>query len=669
MGPSDNRSNDELEYHAHQQQVLADLGSQALETSDLETLLEDAAETVLETLPVDRCSVLEYQPDCGENADDGRIVLRATASDGAEDAVGKTTSPVDEETQAGYALEAAEPVLVEDLRSDSQFQALDPFFADEMDTGITVRIGPEPDPWGVLSAHSSTSDSVGRTAGTFLQTVANTLASTIKREQTTRQRDEEAAVRQTILETCPIGITLIDADGMNVFANQRAEELLGRSNPELQTYAHDDERWDLIDEHGVPLAADELPFATVRDTGEPVYDEIVGIDHPDRDRVWLSAHCGPVIHDGEFDGAVYALREITERRRLESKLEEILGRVDDAICAFDTDLRYTHVNERAEELLQRPESELLGETLWDRFPEATEDEIVQESFEEALETGEQRSYEHYYDPVDAWFEVTVYPSETGVSVYFRDITERKESQHQLEESNERLEQFAYAASHDLQEPLRMVTSYLQLIESRYGDELDEDGQEFIDFAVDGAERMREMIDGLLAFSRVETQGEPFEPVDLDDVLADVTHDLRVQIDEHDATITADSLPTVYGDGNQLRQVLQNLLSNAITYAGDEPPEIDISSERASRNWWQIDVSDEGIGIDPAEAERVFGVFQRLHTDDEGSGSGIGLALCERIVERHGGDIWVDSEPGEGSMFSFTVPATDTAVMPKTTNNA
>ncbi|AEH37591.1 PAS domain-containing sensor histidine kinase [Halopiger xanaduensis] len=224
----------------------------------------------------------------------------------------------------------------------------------------------------------------------------------------------------------------------------------------------------------------------------------------------------------------------------------------------------------------------------------------------------------------------------------------------LEESNERLEQFAYAASHDLQEPLRMVSSYLQLVEDRYVDELDEDAEEFIEFAVDGAERMREMIDGLLAYSRIDSQGDPFEPVDLDDVLEDVLTDLQVKIEDTDAEITTESLPTVEGDDSQLRQLFQNLLSNALEYSGDEPPRVHVAVER-NRRTWEISVEDEGIGIDPDETDRVFRVFQRLHSRDEYPGTGIGLALCRRIVERHGGRIWVDSEPGEGSTFAFTIP--------------
>ncbi|QCC56852.1 PAS domain-containing sensor histidine kinase [Natronorubrum bangense] len=224
---------------------------------------------------------------------------------------------------------------------------------------------------------------------------------------------------------------------------------------------------------------------------------------------------------------------------------------------------------------------------------------------------------------------------------------------ELEVSNERLEQFAYAASHDMQEPLRMVSSYLQLLERRYADELDSDGEEFIQFAVDGAERMRDMIDGLLEYSRIDSKGAPLEAVDLDAILEDVLTDLQLMIDQHDAEITAASLPEVQGDAGQLRQLFQNLLSNAIEYSGDDLPQVHIDAERTD-SVWTVSVRDEGIGIDPEDTTQIFQVFQRLHSRSEYDGTGIGLALCQRIVERHGGEIWVDSEPGDGSTFSFTL---------------
>ena len=245
-----------------------------------------------------------------------------------------------------------------------------------------------------------------------------------------------------------------------------------------------------------------------------------------------------------------------------------------------------------------------------------------------------------------------------VAVAHFDITERYRYQQRLEASNERLQQFAYVASHDLQEPLRMITRFLRLLEQRYGTELDDDATEFIEFAVDGAERMEDMIEGLLAYSRVETRGNPFEAVDLDAVLDDVVTDLGVRIDETGADITAESLPTVSGDASQLRQLFQNLLENALQYSGDQRPRVSITVTRVEDEWI-ISISDEGIGIDQADADRVFDVFERLHTHDEYKGTGIGLALCRRVVEHHGGEIWVEGEPHDGTTFSFTLPSTDT----------
>ena len=224
----------------------------------------------------------------------------------------------------------------------------------------------------------------------------------------------------------------------------------------------------------------------------------------------------------------------------------------------------------------------------------------------------------------------------------------------LQQSNDRLKQFAYAASHDLQEPLRMVSSYLQLLEDRYGGELDEQARKYIDFAVDGADRMRAMVNDLLSFSRVEQADERFESVDCDDVLRQVIADLRVQIEENDAEIGVGSLPTVRADPEQLEQLFDNLLSNAIKYNDSAPPRVEIDAEERS-DCWEFTFADNGIGIDPNKTDQIFEVFKRLHTDEEYSGTGIGLSLCQEIVEHHGGEIRVQSEPGDGSTFHVTLP--------------
>ncbi|WP_425603055.1 sensor histidine kinase [Halosolutus gelatinilyticus] len=291
-------------------------------------------------------------------------------------------------------------------------------------------------------------------------------------------------------------------------------------------------------------------------------------------------------------------------------------------------------------------------------------QMVRRGIENSLETGEPKYEEIRFVRGEEvrWIEAPGYPvrdddGPTRMVGVVRDITERKTYEHKLKESNERLEQFAYAASHDLQEPLRMVSSYLRIIEDRYADELDEAGEEFIEFAADGADRMREMIDGLLEYSRIETRGDPFERVDLNAVLEAVLADLQFRIEEHDAEITTEDLPDVRGDASQLRQLFQNLLENAIEYSGDEPPRVRVSATRTDGER-VLSISDEGIGIDPEDQDRIFEVFQRLHTQDEHAGTGIGLALCKRIAERHGGEIQVDSELGEGATFSVSLPTPD-----------
>ena len=227
----------------------------------------------------------------------------------------------------------------------------------------------------------------------------------------------------------------------------------------------------------------------------------------------------------------------------------------------------------------------------------------------------------------------------------------------LQRSNAELEQFAYVASHDLQEPLRMITGYTQLLVKRYQGKLDLNADEYINFAVDGAKRMQGLINDLLTYSRVGTRGKAFALADCEIILRNALASLEVAIQESGATVTHDPLPTVLGDEGQLGQLFQNLISNAIKYRDNKSPEIHVSSKREGKAWL-FSVKDNGIGIDPRYAERIFVIFQRLHTRDEYPGTGIGLALCKKIIERHGGSIWVESAPGEGATFYFTIPTTE-----------
>lgn len=225
---------------------------------------------------------------------------------------------------------------------------------------------------------------------------------------------------------------------------------------------------------------------------------------------------------------------------------------------------------------------------------------------------------------------------------------------ELGRSNADLQQFAYVASHDLQEPLRMVGSYTQLIAKRYRGKLDADADEFIGYAVDGATRMQKLIQDLLTYSRLSTTAREFEPAPMGAVLACALDNIGGAIKESQAVITHDRLPTVRGDAQQLAHVFQNLLSNALKFRGEKPPLIHISAHRADGEW-RFSVRDEGIGIDPQYAGRIFVIFQRLHTRAEYPGTGIGLAICKKIIERHGGRIWVESELGKGATFWFSIP--------------
>lgn len=255
----------------------------------------------------------------------------------------------------------------------------------------------------------------------------------------------------------------------------------------------------------------------------------------------------------------------------------------------------------------------------------------------------------------------------------REVEERRQAEdnlaqkaEELARSNQELEVFAYVASHDLQEPLRMVSSYLQLLKMRYKDALDTNANEFIDFAVDGATRMKQLINDLLSFSRIGTHGKPLMPVDCEEVLQIVLNNLALAIEDVGGVVIHDPLPAVMADSGQLGQLFQNLISNSIKFHGDKPPKVyitfkpnNLSSKTNSQegyDGWLFSVHDNGIGIEPQYFDRIFIIFQRLHRRSEYSGTGIGLAVCKKIVERHGGRIWVESEPGKGSTFFFTLPA-------------
>jgi PAS domain S-box-containing protein len=381
---------------------------------------------------------------------------------------------------------------------------------------------------------------------------------------------------------------------------------------------------------------------------------------------------------GEIEGFIAVVRDITERKRAEEalrvseeKLRIMFESMHDSMMVTDLMGNVVDANEAALQVSGYSREELLGRNAMELIAEKDRERLMELMMQNISEGGGTENLECAFI-VKGGKEIEVESSSSmlydgdGNAVGFitisRDITERKRMQEQinrmvddLKRSNAELEQFAYVASHDLQEPLRMISSYTQLLARRYKGKLEAEADEFIEFAVDGASRMQTMIQALLTYSRVGTRGKPPEPTDCDTVLALATKNLQTALEESGAEVTNDPLPTVMADDVQMVQLFQNLIGNGIKFQGEGVrPHVQVSVEDQGDEWL-FSFKDNGIGIDPEYKERIFVIFQRLHNKQSYKGTGIGLSVCKKIVERHGGRIWVESELGEGATFYFTIP--------------
>lgn len=368
--------------------------------------------------------------------------------------------------------------------------------------------------------------------------------------------------------------------------------------------------------------------------------------------------------------------EVEERLRAEDALRaseeryrNLFNAMDEGFCIIEmifdaegrpVDYRFLEVNLAFEK--QTGLHEATGKLMRELAP--GNEEHWFEMYGKIALTGESVHFMNEASALHRWFDVYAYrvgrPEDRQVAIVFSDITERKQADERimrvlndLKRSNNELEQFAYVASHDLQEPLRMVSSYTQLLAERYQDKLDEKANLFIHYAVDGAVRMQQLINDLLAFSRIGTKGKPLVAVDAHAVLGAVIQNLKMNIEEAKAIITNGCLPEVKADASQLVQLFQNLIGNALKFRGETFPLIHVAAKDEGTEWL-FSIRDNGIGIDPQFSDKVFVIFQRLHTKEEYPGSGIGLAICKKIVDRHGGRIWFESEPGKGATFYFTI---------------
>jgi PAS domain S-box-containing protein len=356
--------------------------------------------------------------------------------------------------------------------------------------------------------------------------------------------------------------------------------------------------------------------------------------------------------DGEIRGMVFVFRDLmrlaaseAERRRAEERFRLVVEAAPNGMLVADRHGVITLVNRTAELLLGRPRDALIGQTICATVPSAaTGDEPVREAI--TLQRG---------DGAELALEITRAPIEADGSslTSIVDVTQRKRDEDELHRSNTELEQFAYVASHDLQEPLRMVASYTELLGQRYKGKLDAKADKYIHYAVDGAQRMQRLVADLLAYSRVESQGKELVPVAMGDVITRVLNMFGSKLRGAGATVEVRPLPTVLADGEQLFLLFQNLIGNAVKFRAAAPVVISVDAA-LERDRWRVSVTDNGIGIDPQYTARIFQMFQRLHARGEYEGSGIGLTIVKRIVERHRGRIWLESQLGQGATFHFTL---------------
>jgi PAS domain S-box-containing protein len=482
-----------------------------------------------------------------------------------------------------------------------------------------------------------------------------------------KQAEKELRELNTAMQNAVEGIARLDSSGRYVNVNRayankcgyKPEEMIGMEWP-ITVHPDDVEMLILAYQEMLTSGKVEVEARGLRKDGLFFYKQVTMVKACDEKGIFNGHHC--------------FMKDITERKLTDTALQEsefryrqIVELAEEGIWVIDSKDRTIYVNQAMGRILGYSELEMFGRSLFDFM-----DEQAKQSANDRIDRGKPGIAERHElrlkskDGKDVWTYMSTSPflDEKGnllsscALVY--NITDRKEVEQQmlqlttdLKRSNQELEQFAYVASHDLQEPLRAVTSYTQLLAQRYQGNLDAKADKYINYVVDGASRMQQLINDLLAYSRLGTRAQEFEAADCNAAVQQSLSNLQIAIAETKAIITYESLPTVMADEFQLVQLFQNLIGNAIKFCQDVPI-IQIAAIMQDHEWL-FSVRDHGIGIATEYADRIFIIFQRLHSRREYSGTGIGLAMCKRIVERHGGRIWVESQSGEGATFYFTIP--------------
>lgn len=472
------------------------------------------------------------------------------------------------------------------------------------------------------------------------------------------------------VESSPVAKIMVDGRGVIVLANAEARRLFGYEERQLVGSSVEM----LVPEPhravhtGLRSAFLAAPSARRMGSGRDLY----GLR---RDGTQFPVEIGlsPVSTPDETF-VLAAVLDLTERKRLEQRFRETVHSAPIAIAMVDGSGSIVLANAEIHRLFGYEADTLLGCTIDVLVPAPSRDGHPRQrsayvAHPTARRMGEGRDLhgarrDGTEIPVEVGLNPVIIDGETFVLAAVVDLSERRhledglrESNEALERSNMELQQFAYVASHDLQTPLRSISGFAQLLKEDYGDRLDDTADDWIRRIINGTDTMRTLVRDLLAFSRVDSQAMPFTDIDLGEVVDEVIELLDASIRELGGSVERTELPVVKGDRSQLMQMLENLIGNALKYHGDDPPLVSVSAERAADSW-RISVADNGMGIDPKHHERIFEIFRRLHTQQDIPGTGIGLAVVRRVVHRHGGDIGLESTPGEGTTFTFTIPVSE-----------